>query len=91
VITDDVLATYVRFGGDLDDWQRVERPRSDNEAMGLALYRLAELIQRAGLVARGVTDEAFAARTRREVDQASASTEIAARIWALASQAASPS
>ena len=59
--------------------------------MGAALYRLAELIQRAGLVARGVTDEAFAAHTRRDVDQAAASREIAARIWALASQASSPS
>ena len=89
MITDDVLATYARFGGDLDDWQRVER-RSHADATGAALYRLAALIQRAGMVARGVTDEAFAARTRLEGDRASASAEIAARIWALASEASSP-
>ena len=90
MITDDVLATYARFGGDLDAWQQFERPAGD-DAKGAALYRLAALVQQAGLVTLGVTDEAFAARTRLEVEQASASSEIAARIWAMASQAVSRS
>ena len=88
MITHDVLATYARFGGDLDGWQRL---RPANEAtMGPALHLLAELIQRAGLVTRGLADQAFEARVRAEVTQMSASGEIAEQIWVLAGQNPAP-
>jgi hypothetical protein len=85
VITDDVLATYARLGGDLNGWQRL---RSAGDAsIGPALYRLAELLQQAGLVARGLCDQSFEARVRAAVQRETASPEIAARIWVLAGQA----
>ena len=84
MITDDVLATYAHFGGDLDGWQRVVA--TSDSSMGPALYRLADLLQRAGLVTREPCDPSFEARIRTEVEQEAASPAVAARIWALAGQ-----
>ena len=54
--------------------------------MEQALHRLADPLQRAGLVSRGLCDASFEARIRTEVEREAASPELAARIWAFASQ-----
>ena len=79
MITEEVLATYRRIGGNLDGLGRwVPHPLPDLEK---ALYELDRLRQQAVLVTRGLADDEFAERIRREVEQASASPAIAAQIW----------
>jgi len=82
MITEEVLATYRRIGGDLDGLGRWV-PHQPLE-VERALYELARLLQQAVMVTSGLTDADFADRIRREVEHASASPEIAAKIWELA-------
>jgi hypothetical protein len=82
MITETVLSAYRELDGNLDGIGRWWR--SDDAGLERSLYQLAELVQRASLVTRGLTDAEFAEGIRREVEQATASSEIAAKLWELA-------
>jgi hypothetical protein len=79
MITEEVLATYRRMGGNLDGLGRWVPHQAGDLEQGLA--ELDHLLQQAVIVTRGLADEEFAERIRREVERVSASPAIAAQIW----------
>lgn len=83
MITNEILATYRQLRGQLGDLDRARGPW-DDPAFAQSLDDLGRLVQQAVMVTRGLTDEAFAERVRRDVDGATASSDIAAEVWELA-------
>ena len=87
MITNEILATYRQLRGQLGDLDRSRGPW-DDPAFAQSLDDLGRLVQQAVMVTRGLTDEAFAERVRRDIERATASSEIAAQVWARAASEA---
>jgi hypothetical protein len=80
MITEEQLAVFLRYGGDIDGWVRVGTPAEKALMTDGDWAAIAELLQRLAVAKSGHAAESYQAETRRLVAAATMDEDVAKRL-----------